>query len=224
MTTQEFFKKRVRARMARTGERYAAARRAMLAKRAPMPDKPGWVSEPEIGDARIREKTGHDWAEWVALIDAGPGRDAGHSAIAAWVEQEHGVDAWWAQGVTVGYERITGLRLPGQMKDGTFTVSRTRTLDLDGAALRSLLDDDDARAGLLPGLLSTARSRPAAKAPRFAIVDAASGEEAGILQFRIEQTATGCALVVTHEKLPDVATAESWKRYWSDWLDDLAAQ
>ncbi|GFZ89067.1 DUF4287 domain-containing protein [Nesterenkonia alkaliphila] len=222
MTAQESLKK-IRARMVKTGERYTAARAALLAAPEPIPNGSDWVSAPPHSDTVIRENTGHSWNEWVALIDAGPGREAGHTAIAAWVVAEHGVGGWWAQGVTVGYERITGLRLPGQMPDGTFTVSKTKKLDLDSTEFRELLNNDAARADLLPGLTSAARSKPGTKAPRFAIADAVSGEDLGILQFRVESASSGAKLVVTHEKLPDIQSAEVWKQYWADWLEDLAA-
>src|SRR5699024_36581 len=123
MTTQENFKKRIRERMTKTGEKYSAARRALIEQAE---GAGAWVSQPEASEAAIRENTGRGWDEWVALIDAGPGREAGHTAIATWVRDEHGVGPWWAQSVTVGYERITGIRLPGEMTDGTFTISRTR--------------------------------------------------------------------------------------------------
>ena len=48
MTTQESFKKRVRARMVRTGERYTTARQALLAKATGA--NRTWTSEPEMGD------------------------------------------------------------------------------------------------------------------------------------------------------------------------------
>lgn len=50
----------------------------------------------------------------------------------------------------MGYERITGLRLPGQMLDGSFTVSRTRALAQDGDTGRALLLEEGARADLFP--------------------------------------------------------------------------
>ena len=179
---------------------------------------------PDVSDERIRENTGRGWDDWVAVIDAGPGRQASHTTIAAWLVEVHGVDGWWAQGVTVGYERITGRRLPGQMKDGTFSVSRSKTLDLDGEEFRERLNDDAARAALLPGLSSAPRSKPTTKAPKFSLSDAASGEELGILQFRLEPASEGAKLVVTHEKLPDSEAAEKWKQHWGDWLESLAGE
>ncbi len=178
-----------------------------------------WASEPEHPDDAVRERTGHGWAEWVELIDAGPGRNAGHPAIARWVH-EQGVDAWWAQAVTVGFERITGLRLPGQMADGTFSVSRSRTLRWTVEGLRAAIEDDARRAELIPELALTPRSRPGVKSPRFAATHGA--EPVGVVQLAIDAVAGGrTRLTVTHERLATADEAEHWKAWWGDWLAAL---
>lgn len=222
LTSQESFKRRIRARMRTTGERYGAARRALLERADRHGGGRRWVAEPDLDDAAVREKTGRGWNEWVDLIDEGPAAGAGHTAIATWLRETHGVDGWWAQGVTVGYERITGLRLPGQQSDGTFSVSRSRTVSLDADAFRELLLDDAARADLLPGLDTTLRSRPTAKALRLAATR--EGEPAGTLQFALDPASGGrIRLTVTHDKLPDPTAAGAWKAHWASWLDALAA-
>lgn len=222
MTTHESFKRRIRSRMAKTGERFNAARRALREPSPPATSNGrGWVAEPESNDELVTAKTGHSWDQWVALIDSGPGREAGHTAIATWLREEHTVDPWWAQGVTLGYERITGIRLPGQLPDGTFTVSRSRTLPGDIGATRALVLDDDARAILFPGLRTRLRSAPTSKQLRFNLVDDASGEGVGVLALSIDPVKSGVKLVVTHEKLPSVGSADVWKAFWGDWIADL---
>ncbi|MFE6970895.1 DUF4287 domain-containing protein [Isoptericola sp. NPDC057653] len=227
MTTQESFKRRVRERMTRTGEKYGAARRALLARTAPStapgtaPGARPWVSQPDVADDVVRENTGHGWDEWVGLVDAGPGRDAGHTAIAAWVAEQHGVSGWWAQSVTVGYERITGLRVPGQRPDGTFSVSRSRLTDLDPDQLRALLADDDARADLVPGLTLTPRSRPGVRSPRFGVSDGDGAH--GVLLVSLDPAGRRLRLTATHERIATAAEAEQWKGYWADWLEALTA-
>ncbi|RJN31129.1 DUF4287 domain-containing protein [Nesterenkonia natronophila] len=212
----------IRRRMEMSGQRYADLRPLVLAESAPSREGTGRAASPEHSDDTIRAKTGRRWDEWVALIDAGPGRAAGHAAIAAWVTEEHGVDGWWAQGVTVGYERLTGLRLPGQMPDGTFSVSRSKTLGLEWVQLRELLANPQGRAALLPAMTSNERSRPGVRAPKFSLSDPDTGAALGVLQFRGEPANTGCRLVVTHEKLPGPDVAEAWKQFWSAWLEELA--
>ena len=40
---------------------------------------------------------------------------------------EHGVPGWWAQGVTVEYEKARGLRPIGGDRDGTYNVTASKT-------------------------------------------------------------------------------------------------
>lgn len=222
MTTHEGFKKRVRERMLKTGERYGAARRALLATTASgaREDDSGgrsWVAEPQHPDAQVHAKTGRGWDDWVTAIDAGPGRNVGHTAIAEWV-REQGVDAWWAQSVTVGYERITGLRLPGQMPDGTFSVSRSRVLAMPPEEVRELVMDDVSRRDLLPGFTLELLSKPTVKVPRFAFH--AGDEPIGRLAFAMDAASGNRTnLTVTHSALPSLEEGEHWKAFWREWLD-----
>lgn len=219
MTTQESFKKRVRERMARTGERYTTARRALLARRAD--GGRTWVSEPEMGDDAIRAGTDHGWDHWCDLIDgwrgqAGPGNNPwDHTATAARIEAECGLDGWWSQAVTVGYERISGLRLPNQMADGTFTANKSRTVAADADKLRELLLDDDHRADLFPGEATELRSKPTSKGIRLGIGP-------GVALISLTAKADGRTTVtLQHTKLPDADEVERWKFWWSEWLEAI---
>lgn len=222
MTTQEAFKKRIRARMATTGEKYSAARRALLPP-PPSADAPaGWVSQPQSTDAQVSKATGRTWDEWVAAIDAGPGRDATHTEIAAWVNANSDIGGWWAQGVTVGYERITGKRLPGQMPDGTFTVSRSRTIAQAPDALKALVEDDESRAALLPDMGTTRASKAGVKSPRYTLTGAKDGTPIGTALFNFDPAPTGTRLTIAHEKIATQTATEPWKDFWTEWLTALA--
>lgn len=223
MTTQESFKKRIRTRMAKTGEKYSAARRTLLATAsAAGPTRTDWASPPPHSDQAIQTGTGRTWNQWVAAIDTGPGREASHAEIAAWVEADSDVGPWWAQGVTVGYERITGKRLPGQMPDGTFTLARSRTLAVTPDALRTLVEDGHSRAALLPDVDATRTSKPGVKAPRYTLTDRADDTALGVVQFSFAAaTAPKARLTVTHEQLPSVEATDVWKDFWTQWLDVL---
>ncbi len=219
MTTQEKFKHRIRERMLKTGERYGAARRALLTPPPPAAAS-GWVAQPMQTTEVITASTGRDWDGWIALIDAGPGRDAGHTSIAAWLRDEHEVDPWWAQAVTIGFERITGLRLAGQMADGTFSVSRSRTLPDGGPDIRALLLSESDRKELVPGFDLTLRSKPESKSLRFGF--AQDGEPLGMLLFAFDPATKGrIRLTVTHDKLDSIDLGEHWKQFWSEWLDGV---
>lgn len=220
MTTQESFKKRIRARMQRTGEKYNAARRALIEqaqrRQHAVDGARTWAADPEMSDEAIAEATGRGWDAWVELIEVDPVADQGHTAVAAWIQSAHGVDGWWAQAVTVGWERITGRRLPHQMADGTFTANKSRTLDIDADQLRSLLLDADGREALFPAHEPELRSRPDAKALRL-------GLGQGVAVIAIDPRGDGRTTVsVGHEKLPTLEDVELWKEFWADWLDALA--
>jgi hypothetical protein len=225
MTTNESFKRRVRERMEKTGERDGAARRALLGGFAdPLAHTTASgggrrirVSEPEVDDLAIKRATGRDWDEWCDLIDAWPGNDRGHAAIAAFVAESHGVDGWWGQGVTVGYERITGRRVVNQMADGTFSAGKTRTVSVDLAQLRSLITSDSDRVALFPGLDTHLRSKPTSKALRVGV--SIDGEAIGSALFSFTPKADGRVMInVSHDELSDAYSVARWKSYWTDWL------
>ena len=91
------------------------------------------VIDPEEHPRRraVEPGTGADRAEWPPRPDAAGARELDHAAIARLVHTEHGVDEWWAQGVTVAYEQIIGRRQVGQSCEGDFAASASRTLDGD---------------------------------------------------------------------------------------------
>jgi hypothetical protein len=176
----------------------------------------GWVADPGTDDEVVRERTGRGWDEWRTLIDAWPGNVDGHAAVARWVEEEHGVDGWWAQQVTVGWERITGRRLPNQLADGTFTASRSATLAVDADQLRARLLDDEQRAALFPDDATTLRSRPTSKDVRLAF-------DEGVAEVAIARKPDGrVTITIQHQKLPSPEAVGSWKAFWGDWLGGLS--
>lgn len=207
MTQQESFKKRVRERMSRTGERYSTARRQLLSRAEPARS---WAATPETSDDAVRASTGKGWEEWRRIIDGHGITD--HAAIASRLQESHGLDGWWAQTVTVGYERIIGLRLPYQRPDGTFSATKSRTLSCDPDELRSMLLDSDDRAVLLGDLETELRSSPQSKSIRIRL-------DEGTVLFTLDPVSDGrTKATVTHERLARFDDVARWKEYWSGWL------
>ena len=208
MTKQESFKRRVRARMEKTGEKYGAARRSLIEQSSARV----WIAQPEMSDEAVAAATGRGWDEWVGVIEAWAGHGDGHAAIARYLQDEHDVDGWWAQSLTVGYERITGLRLPHQQPDGTFTANKSKTVHVDADLLRKTLLHDEDRADLFPTISTDVRSRPDSKAIRIGMGD-------GVALIAIEPATDGRAKVtVQHSHLPAFDEVARWKSYWEEWL------
>lgn len=84
--------------------------------------------EHAVGDDAVRERTGRTRQEWFALLDAAGASAWTHARIAAWLGDEHGVDAWWCQSITVAFEQARGTRAPGQRPDGTFEAGSSVTV------------------------------------------------------------------------------------------------
>ncbi|WP_051795312.1 DUF4287 domain-containing protein [Kibdelosporangium aridum] len=78
----------------------------------------------------VRTATGRDWDEWNAELDAWDATGHSHKEIVAWLMDDRGVGSWWAQSITVAYEQARGLRTPGSGRDGLFTISVSKTVDV----------------------------------------------------------------------------------------------
>src|SRR5919199_5029979 len=136
MTSRKSFKKRVRTRMEKTGESYTAARAQLLPRER----------EPDVGP------TGRSYREWFADLDAWGATEAPHKEIAAWLMSERGVPGWWAQNITVEYERARGLRAVGQGRDGLYSVGATKTVAVPVEELYAAVTEPARREQWLPGV------------------------------------------------------------------------
>jgi hypothetical protein len=155
MPKNKDLKRLVRARMAKTGEAYTAARahvvEAPVARKvAANPKAPAAPAALDAGalealagmrDATITAKTGRGWVEWVATLDAAGAAAMNHTEVAALVHERFGVSGWWSQSVTVGYERIRGKRAKNQTTAG-FAVSKSKTFPAPFAALVRAVQPD----------------------------------------------------------------------------------
>jgi hypothetical protein len=84
-------------------------------------------------DAAVRDKTGRDWSEWAAVLDADNAAVLSHRELARHVATLHDAGGWWSQTVAVGYERLRGKRAAGQQSSGTFAANASKTLPLPAA-------------------------------------------------------------------------------------------
>jgi hypothetical protein len=175
------------------------------------------AAQPDQSDAVIRANTGRVWDDWCRAIDAWPGHHDGHAAVAAWLVTEHGLSGWWAQSVTVGWERLSGRRERHQVADGTYTANRSATLRIDVDRLADELRDPTVLEQLFPGLSPSLRSRPGSRSVRIGLCE---GIALVSIDRRDDERAT---VTVSHEKLPSSDAVGRWKAYWGEWLDALGA-
>jgi hypothetical protein len=225
MPKNKDLKRLVRARMKKTGEAYTAARAHLLAKpRARTVSKTARTSAPKIdyaalagtSDATIKAKTGCTWERWVGALDYLGAKEMSHREIAALVNKKYKVDGWWAQTVTVGYERIKGLRARGQRRDGTYEASKSRTFDVPVTTLFEAWADASVRRRWLDGESVKVRTATAPKSMRLGWSDGS------IIAIGFQAKGKSkSSVAVQHTKLPDRETADRLKQYWSDRLSAL---
>jgi hypothetical protein len=219
MTKQKTFKRRVRERMDKTGESYAAARTQVAGKRdrvqAAGARLAGTADRPT--DEKVEQATGKRWAEWFSILDEWGGRQRSHRDTAAFLAREHGVPGWWAQTVTVSYQRERGLRLKHQQANG-FTVSASKTIAAPAEVLFDAFVDSEIRAGWLTETLGLRTARPGHSA-RF---DWCDGTTRLFVSFDAKAPAK-TTVTVSHERLPDPDEAESAKVAWRQRLAGLKA-
>lgn len=208
MTRQKTFKRRVRARMKKTGESYTAARRMLIpvGKRS----QPATASfAPTASDEAVIKATGRQWQRWFELLDEGGAANRSHTETARWLTAEQGVANWWAQSITVSYQRARGLRAPGQHPSG-WAISATKTVGAPVERLFAAFEDEALRERWLPGVELRLRT---ATPPQVAHYDWEDGSTRVHVFFeRLAETKS--RLAIQHERLPDAGTAEEMKALW----------
>jgi len=227
MPANKDLKRLVRARMKKTGEAYTAARAQILKKPRAKPSarlvaqlsaapKKQYAALAGMSDASIKAKTGCNWEKWVKSLDYYGADKMTHREIAELVQKKYGVGDWWTQTVTVGYERIKGLRARGQRRDGSYEATKSRTFDVPIATLYEAFADKSVRDRWLNGTEVKVRRATAPKSIRFGLADGAI-----VAVGFIPKGKSKSSVAVTQAKLPDRETAEQLKKYWTDRLEVL---
>ena len=170
-----------------------------------------------MSDETMRAKTGHVWKDWVRIIDDAGGRSMNHTRRAAMVNEAHGVDGWWAQCVTTGYERITGLRARNQRMDGSWEANKSKTYALPIGELYEAWSDAKFRRRWLDDQTVKVRTANAPKSMRLQFPD---GTIAAIGFWQKGEKRSSVS--VQHTKLTDQESVERMKGYWKERLDALA--
>ena len=219
MTLRKDFKRLVRTRMQKTGESYTAARAHLVAEPRSSPVASiDYAALAGMSDDAIKAKTGCTWERWVYALDKKNASTWSHREIADYVHKTYKVQDWWTQTVTVGYERIKGLRAIGQRRNGSFEANKSRTFAAPVSRVYRAFHNPKLRAQWLPDVDLTVRTARRDKALRITWPDGSSvealfyGKGAGKSQ-----------LAITHAKLKAKAASTEMKAFWTDRLDALSA-
>ena len=222
MTVQKSFKRLVRARMAKTGESYAAARAKLLTGA----DEGSTDEIPQLAcsDERIRERTGRGWEEWFALLDSWGAESMGHTELVRRVAAQLRAHAlgWDAQAVTTSFERLRGKRAVGERIGGDgFVATASKTIAAGAEQVFRTFADPSRRAGWLPDVELSERT--ISKPKRTARFDVADGTSRLLVTVDAKGPVKS-TVVVEHSKLADADEREARKTYWRHALATLKAE
>jgi hypothetical protein len=233
MTVDKDRKRIIRARMQKTGESYTAARSQILSisKKSERtigaaPAAAATAATPSIdhaalagmSDDKVAAKTGRTWQEWVRVLDADGAAKMAHRDIAVLVSETHGVGGWWAQTVTVGYERIKGLRDRGQRRDGAYEAGKTKTFNVPVKTLFDAWANDASRRRWLKGVKTSVRTATSPKTVRLQWPD-----NTIVVVGLTPKGDTKSVVSVVHTKLSDKAASDAFKKEWTTHLDALTS-
>lgn len=212
-------KRIIRSRMKKTGESYTAARAHILSKpkgKQPPPRAMDHAALAGMSDEKVAAKTGRTWPEWVRVLDADQAAAMRHRDVAALVHEKYHVGDWWSQMVTVGYERIKGVRERGQRLDGAYEASKSRTFNVPVKALFDAWADAATRRRWLDGVEPVVRTATAPKSIRLRWPDGTIVVGWFLAKGRAKSTVS-----LAHTKLRDSAALDKAKKYWRERLDAL---
>jgi uncharacterized protein YndB with AHSA1/START domain len=166
----------------------------------------------------VKAKTGKDWAEWFRILDEAGAQQMNHKQIVAYLVEQHQVEAWWRQMVTVTYEQARGLRAKHEVTGG-FQVSRSRTLAAPAIRVFAAWEEAGQREQWLRDAGLTVRKATPPKSLRITWGD-------GETRLDVELYPKGegkTQVTVQHSGLKDAAQAEQMKTYWAEALSRLEA-
>jgi hypothetical protein len=185
----------------------------------------------QVSDDSARKKTGHGLDHWFAVLDAFGAAAKGHTAAAAHLYDAHGVPGWYAQGITVAYERVHGLREMNQACNGGFQVSVTKTVPAPVAEVVAALQSAKRRQAWLaaadPELaraLESAFTGPKPKEVKSKGSDFARLRfrwGATTVEIRITGKATGASVAADNMGLSDAGQVEERRTQWRTALASL---
>lgn len=171
------------------------------------------------GDEALRAATGKDWNEWLALLDASGAAAKGldhHGLLELTMKALPETAGWWAQMVSVGYERARGLREKHESCNGEFQATVSKTFPVPLFAAFASWADANLRGQWLdaPDLSFTKLNAGRNIRARW--------PDGSLLDIRFNATGPDrCQIVVDTMKLDDGEAVQRAKAFWQAQFERL---
>lgn len=205
-----------------------------------------------MNEQTLKKTTGSAKAQWYEIIRGAGKAEASHKEIADFLHQAHGVSRWWAQEITVEYEKHIGRRVLGQTQDGSFQIGVSKTIAAPTGRVWNLLQSAEGIGLITSDPAIDRRSLPAEpRQESFKALSSLQGQSAdgirvetttfepgshvrmrwqrpgwqahSILQIRvIPESETKTTLSFHHEKLPSRNDREELQLHWRRIAEQMA--
>ena len=170
-----------------------------------------------MDDAAMIKATGKSLDDWSAILDERGAASLTHKEIARLLHEDYDVPGWWSQMVTVEYERKSGRREKGQLANGEFrtTVSKTISGSMDEARDRWLASLPAGDAPAFDGVPFAAEPSVSRREKRYYWrVLLAGGIKVTVFISAKPGGVEATLLAVETGKLGGKADIERWQVYW----------
>ncbi len=190
----------------------AKAQKPVKSDKAAAPE--GW--NPSMSDAAVKAKTGRGWMGWFIILNRANANAMPHQEVASLLHTKYDVPGWWAQMITVEYERARGGRKKHEKADG-FSVSMSKTVNARLAELYAATADDKMRARWFPKGAFSVSSQTKDK-----YVRGPWGKDGARLEIGFYAKGEGKSqIVVQANKLANEADVEKERAAWKRALEKL---
>ncbi len=187
-------------------------------------------------DAATKAATGRSLADWYRLLDGAGGPARGRRELGNLLQDTHKLDPWWATTLLIGHEAAHGLvekdgRPKGYMVCATKAVkaspARCQAAFADAKALDAWLGAKHAGELVDGGTVTNAdgnrlavRKITPGKTIRFVWQQADAAPDTPV-EVKFQPVGERTTVMVTHDRLPDRAAADGFRRAWGAALEKL---
>jgi hypothetical protein len=167
-----------------------------------------------VSDEAVKKQTGKTWDQWFVILNKAGCREMDHTEIAHFLSTEYIKNGWWAQMVTVEYERASGARKINENKDG-FLVAVHKTVGIPVRQLQREWQKIVRSKALAPRNLVQIPSKTKRPMLRY------KADVGSVVVFFDERGDNRSRIMVESVKLPSQKTVEERRAYWKKVLSTL---
>ena len=181
-----------------------SGRRAMF-----IPDK---AATADLGSDQLAANTGKQKEQWLEIIFQSEHRESKQRAIAAWLQETHRVQKWWATSIALMYLKWREEPKTNAVSDTVVRVSKV--IEASRVRVFSILNSEKLYGDEFKRFLKITDSERL-------VLTFEDGTRATIV---FQDSGSSCEVLVEHEFIAGKATVKNRTVFWNELLTRLASQ